>query len=220
MIGTLISMCDSAIGRALRRAQSKADARAIIDAVDASAASAAGIASARWVLLDTQTGPGGNDLLLSTGFSSAFDNYVIYLNALGNTVGGTLSMQVSDDGGSSLKTTSYNWAYTRLSNVAAMVERKGAGASSIQLADGSPAVGFVNGVIELSAAESPSGNFYMTARTRIYHKVPAGDYYLNEGFGVWNGSPGTSRINAVNLNLTSSGFNTDGVVRMFGIKNS
>lgn len=158
-------------------------------------------------------------------FQSDYDVYVIdVMDLRAATAAAVVRLQVSDDGGSSYKTSGYSWSQNNVIIGGTTTGSNGAGsAASIQLWGDSAGVGQGTG-----ATNTMSGTFRLfnplgTATFKYLRGEGIGHYNTNSSWyqfsmgGFWyNSGSGTGALNAFRV-LYSSGNITSGIVRVYGI---
>lgn len=184
-----------------------------------SLSSAALTTTASSFLLATVTVSGEDDIPIITGISASYDEYELHVaEARPSTDGVNLLFQISTDGGSNYRNTSYI-----------------SGVSVVNQSGGTAADSAATGVLlNVSSGSNPVDNSSNHAWRGIIRFWPNGastrkaaifqgsyqsngnGFTISTGGGTWDG--GNDAVNAIRI-VASSG-NISGTVRLIGIKNS
>lgn len=156
--------------------------------------------------------------LTFTGLDSAYREYEFRFDSLlPSTSGVTLIVEVSDDGGSSWKTTNYLSA-TQFINSSGSTGLVG-NSSNIQLSstgDIPNTSGYgAGGALTLLNPADTTHRKIMRWQVGYYNGIPG--FWSGHGGGIWNG--GNTAINAIRFRF-SSGNIASGTITMYGIKGS
>lgn len=170
-------------------------------------------------LLSTVTVTNEDDLPFTSGISSTYDEYELHLvNVYPATNATVLYFQVSTDGGSTFKNTSY------IASVASWNSGAGSGFDAVTV--GIPLTLVTAGQISNSSTGGFCGvvRFWPNGSSTKKQVHVAGSYMLTgassigvvHAAGAWNG--GNDAVNA--FRIVSSSGNVTGTARLIGIKNS
>lgn len=176
------------------------------------------------VLIQQQSASGSSSIDFTTGIDSGFDEYVIQFDGvLPATNAVSLQLQVSQDAGSSWKTSAGNYQWVRAGAYS------GSTSATLQNSAADTSISIVDGVLDNTSTRPAAGEirFYapsaakitnFEARSTFYSANLAGTYigqFNNSGAYVAD----TNAINGVRLKM-SSGNISGGNFRLYGVRKS
>jgi hypothetical protein len=166
-------------------------------------------------VLLSETSVSGASSLSITGIGATYDRYEIEFDCNTTVDGANIHMLLSDDGGSSYFSTSYQWAWSYIDTPAGSVGAVGTTLDSKIIL--TPGVG--NGAGENAAYSIKLARPAQTARLKAMYWdgaqiVAAGSLYRVNGGGFHNG--GGSAISAVRMLPSSGSFNA--TAKLYGLR--
>jgi hypothetical protein len=181
----------------------------------ASAGVISAVATAASVALLSSTTASGSASIAYTGLSSSYSRYEIQINgAVMGTAGADLTIQVSEDNGSTWKAASYSWGYAGIDNVNGNAVLAHNNADSKVALGKSVGTGVpTSGTVKIANPSSTTVNKDILFELS-FSDNGSGDPLTVSGGGLYYGD--TAAVNAVRI-IASSGTIASGVFRLYGI---